>query len=52
MIKILISFSNTLSKLGFEHELLFNQELSNRLGTKFYNIALKKKEEFYTSLGN
>ena len=41
--KILISFSNTLSKLGFDHELLSNQELSNRLGTKFYNIALKTK---------
>ncbi len=41
--KKLISFSNTLSKLGFEHEFLSNQELSNRLGTKFYNIGLKTK---------
>ena len=38
--KILINFSNTLSKLGFENHLLSNNELSKRLGTSFYNIAL------------
>ena len=38
--KILRNFSNTLSKLGFKHNLLSNNELSKRLGTNFYNIAL------------
>ena len=38
--KILKNFSNTLFKLGFEHNLLDNKELSKRLGTSFYNIAL------------
>jgi len=37
---ILDSFSNILSKLGFKHSLLEKQELSKRLGTSFYNIAL------------
>ena len=41
--KTLINFSNTLSKLGFEHNLLNNIELSEKLGTKFYNIALYTK---------
>ena len=41
--KILRNFSNTLSKLGFEHNLLSNNELSKRLGTNFYNIALHTK---------
>ncbi len=41
--KILINFSNTLSQLGFENNLLTNQELSNRLGTNFYNIGLYTK---------
>jgi len=41
--KILDNFSNTLSKLGFEHSLLGNKELSNRLGTNFYNIGLYTK---------
>ncbi len=41
--KILIKFSNTLSKLGFEHNVLDNKELSKRLGTSFYNIALYTK---------
>ena len=41
--KILRNFSNTLSKLGFEHNLLLNNELSKRLGTNFYNIALHTK---------
>ena len=37
---ILENFSDTLSKLGFEHNLLFKKELTKRLGTNFYNIAL------------
>ncbi len=41
--KILNNFSNTLLKLGFEHNLLDNKELSKRLGTSFYNIALYTK---------
>jgi glycine/D-amino acid oxidase-like deaminating enzyme len=41
--KILINFSETLSKLGFEHNLLSKNELSTRLGTSFYNIALHTK---------
>ena len=41
--KILTNFSNTLSKLGFEHNLLLGNELFKRLGTSFYNIALHTK---------
>ena len=41
--KILDNFSNTLSKLGFEHSILGNKELSERLGTFFYNIGLYTK---------
>ena len=41
--KILINFSNTLSELGFENNLLSNNELSNRLGTSFYNLGLYTK---------
>ena len=41
--KILTNFSNTLSKLGFEHNLLSNTELLKRLGTSFYNVALFTK---------
>ena len=37
------NFSETLSKLGFDHKLLFNQDLKKRLGTDFYNIALHTK---------
>ncbi len=40
---ILENFSNTLSKLDFEHNLLFNKELTKKLGTNFYNIALYTK---------
>ena len=40
---ILENFSNTLSKLGFEHNILFDKDLRKRLGTKFYNIALYTK---------
>jgi glycine/D-amino acid oxidase-like deaminating enzyme len=41
--KILQNFSETLSKLGFEHNILFNKDLRKRLGTNFYNIALHTK---------
>jgi len=41
--KILENFSDTLSKLGFEHNLLSNKDLKKRLGTNFYNIALHTK---------
>jgi len=41
--KILENFSNTLSKLGFEHNLISKDELKKKLGTKFYNIALYTK---------
>ena len=41
--KILTNFSETLSKLGFEHNLLYSNELSKRLGTGFYNLALHTK---------
>ncbi len=40
---ILKNFSKTLSNLKFEHNLLSNKDLTNRLGTKFYNIALYTK---------
>ncbi len=42
-IKKLENFSKTLSKLGYENNLIFNKELSNKLGTSFYNIALFTK---------
>ena len=41
--KILRNFSDTLKKLGFEHNLLSNNELTKRLGTNFYNVALHTK---------
>jgi glycine/D-amino acid oxidase-like deaminating enzyme len=41
--KILTNFSDTLKKLGFENNLLSNNELSKRLGTNFYNTALHTK---------
>ncbi len=41
--KILQNFSETLSKLGFEHNILFKNTLAKRLGTDFYNIALHTK---------
>ncbi len=41
--KILINFSKTLSKLGFEYDLLSNDELKKKLGTSFYNTALYTK---------
>ena len=36
--KILENFSNTLSKLGFEHSLLGNKELSEKLGTGVLDV--------------
>ena len=41
--KILRNFSDTLAKLGFKYNLLSKNELSKRLGTNFYNIALHTK---------
>ena len=41
--KILTNFSDTLLKLKFEHNLLSSSELSKKLGTTFYNIALYTK---------
>ena len=41
--EILKNFSETLSKLGFEHNLLSKDELVKRLGTNFYNTALHTK---------
>ena len=37
------NFSETLYKLDFKHDLLDDKELSKRLGTNFYNIALFTK---------
>ena len=36
-------FSNTLEKLGHEHDILNNKQLTNRLGTNFYNVGLYTK---------
>ncbi len=41
--KILSNFSITLSKLGFENNLLEKKDLTKRLGTSFYNVALYTK---------
>tara|TARA_B100001057_G_scaffold450804_1_gene493206 strand:- start:1005 stop:2309 length:1305 start_codon:yes stop_codon:yes gene_type:complete len=41
--KILLNFSETLTKLGFDNNLLDNKELTKKLGTSFYNIALFTK---------
>ena len=40
---ILKNFSETLSKLGLKHNLLFNTDLIKKLGTSFYNIAIYTK---------
>ena len=40
---ILNKFSNTLEKLGYEHDILNNKQLTNRLGTNFYNVGLHTK---------
>ena len=39
----LINFSSTLSKLGFEHNLLNKEDLKKKLGINFYNLALYTK---------
>ena len=41
--KILTNFSKILTSLNFEHNLLSKVELSERLGTSFYNIAIHTK---------
>ena len=41
--KILENFSQTLSKLGFKHNILSYKNLRKRLGTNFYTIALHTK---------
>ena len=41
--KTLENFSKTLSKLNFEHDILKKDDLSKRLGTNFYNLALYTK---------
>ncbi|MDB9739664.1 FAD-binding oxidoreductase [Candidatus Pelagibacter sp.] len=41
--KILENFSKTLLKLNFEHNILEKNDLSERLGTNFYNLALYTK---------
>ncbi len=41
--KILENFSYTLSKLDFEYNFIFNKDLTKRLGTNFYNVALHTK---------
>ena len=41
--KILIKFSDILSKLGFRHNLLYENDLTKILGTSFYKIALHTK---------
>ena len=41
--KILENFSKTLSKLNFGHNILDKNDLSKRLGTNFYNLALYTK---------
>ena len=41
--KILIKFSDTLSKLGLRHNLLYENDLTKILGTSFYKMALHTK---------
>ena len=41
--KILVNFSETLNKLGFDNKLLNSEDLFKKLGTNFYNIALYTK---------
>ena len=42
-LKILDNFSNTLNKLGYENAILNNNQLTDRLGTNFYNVGLYTK---------
>jgi glycine/D-amino acid oxidase-like deaminating enzyme len=41
--KLLKNFSETLLNLNFEHKILEKDDLSKRLGTNFYNLALYTK---------
>ena len=41
--KILRNFSDTLTKLDFEHNLLFKNDLLKKLGTSFYNVGIHTK---------
>jgi glycine/D-amino acid oxidase-like deaminating enzyme len=41
--KILENYSKILTKLNFENNLLFNEDLKKQLGTNFYNIGLYTK---------
>tara|TARA_B110001450_G_scaffold152108_1_gene141927 strand:- start:63 stop:1367 length:1305 start_codon:yes stop_codon:yes gene_type:complete len=41
--RLLENFSEILLKLGFEHNLLSNNELNKKLGTNFYDVALYTK---------
>ncbi len=41
--KILKNFSNLLTQLGYENNLLTSNELSKKLGTNFYNVAIYTK---------
>ena len=41
--KTLKKFSEILSKLGFEHNILLREKLEKRLGTNFYSVALHTK---------
>jgi glycine/D-amino acid oxidase-like deaminating enzyme len=40
---ILSNFGDTLSKLGFEYDLFYKNELEKKLGTSFYKLALYTK---------
>ena len=44
--KILTDFSETLLKLGYEHNLLFKTDLTKKLGTSFYYVGLYTKGGF------
>ena len=44
--KVLLNFSDVLSKLDFEHRILSHKQIFERLGTKFYNTALYTKGGF------
>ena len=41
--RLLLNFSDILSKLKFEHKLLSNNDLTEKLGTNFYNVGLHTK---------
>jgi glycine/D-amino acid oxidase-like deaminating enzyme len=42
-LNIINKFSKTLEKLGYEHNILDNYQLTKKLGTSFYNIGLYTK---------